>query len=386
MSAIFYLGSTNSDLTGGREFSKYLEENTETAGTIDLTIPSGTAYGDPSYAFTRESIPLNDNWETGSITVKVNITDAGNARGFMKVSASRINSTGTVQETSAESGEQALDITGVLTFSIPSMTWTSGNVGDRLRINYYFRSNHHNQPASGTIETGTTNTAVETPIVIDPFDAPSVITQAADNIQETSARLNMNVESLGAVDTADVFFEYRVRDSSDVWSATTKTQVTAVGSHNDTASGLLEHVEYEFKAVIEYERSGTQREEGSLLYFTTNKGAKSDSDMCTISSIETHISTLIAANDTIITMLDTSYVTSGISSATDTIVLTVIDEGVQDTADLLVGYSIERSVGTEFAPGEEWDVIAEVPAKMDYPRVPTLSGETIDEHILLTTD
>ena len=36
MSSIFYLGSTNSDLTGGREFSKYLEDTTEAASSVSI--------------------------------------------------------------------------------------------------------------------------------------------------------------------------------------------------------------------------------------------------------------------------------------------------------------------------------------------------------------
>lgn len=254
MSSTYYLGATNSDLSGGREFSKYLEEITETAGTISLQIPSGTSYGDPSYAFTRTDIPLNDSWETGEITVKVNITDGGNGRGFLKVSASRVNSSGVVQETTSETAEQALGSIGVLTFTIPSMNWSAGSLGDRLRINYYFRSNHNVQDATCTIQTGTTDTEVITPITIDPFEEPEVETNTTTSITRDSATLNGNLISLGETGSVEVYFRYRKLGGS--WVETAKNSRSTTGTFEQNVSGLDHTSTYEVEAVVEYTRNG----------------------------------------------------------------------------------------------------------------------------------
>lgn len=156
--ATYYLKSITSDLAGGTSFSNEISSTAVTAGSLSVTITNATT--ETSYGFTKPHKPSNAAWQTGAITVKVNVTTA-NASAFLSVQADRINSAGAVQESSSVATEQALSTTGVKTFTISSMTWTSGACGDRIRIRYLFRSSQtHGVNIIVVIETGTTNTEV----------------------------------------------------------------------------------------------------------------------------------------------------------------------------------------------------------------------------------
>ncbi len=160
--ATYILKTKTSDLSGGADFNREISADAETAGSITVTVANGAT--ETSYGFTKPYKPSNADWETGSITVEVKVTTA-NTNMFLKVSASRLNSAGVVQETSSETAEQQLSATGVKTFTIPSMNWAAGNCTDRIRINYIFRSaNSHGGAINVVIETGTTDTEVTTSI------------------------------------------------------------------------------------------------------------------------------------------------------------------------------------------------------------------------------
>ncbi|MDP2655564.1 MAG: kelch repeat-containing protein, partial [bacterium] len=160
--ATYILKTKTSDLSGGADFYREISADAETAGSITVTVANGST--ETSYGFTKPYKPSNSDWETGSITVEVKVTTA-NTNMFLKVSASRLNSAGVVQETSSETAEQQLSTTGVKTFTIPSMNWAAGNCTDRIRINYIFRSaNSHGGAINVVIETGTTDTEVTTSI------------------------------------------------------------------------------------------------------------------------------------------------------------------------------------------------------------------------------
>src|SRR3989344_4625105 len=160
--ATYILKTKTSDLSGGADFNREISADAETAGSITVTVANGAT--ETSYGFTKPYKPSNADWETGTITVEVKVTTA-NTNMFLKVSASRLNSAGVVQETSSETAEQQLSTTGVKTFTIPSMNWAAGNCTDRIRINYIFRSaNSHGGAINVVIETGTTDTEVTTSI------------------------------------------------------------------------------------------------------------------------------------------------------------------------------------------------------------------------------
>lgn len=95
------------------------------------------------YAFTEPNVPYNNNWETGSLRIRVVGWCVFNDTIYLKVSGSRVNSDGEVQETTTATAEQLFDYASAktYTFTIPSHNWGPEVApGDRLRINYQFRN------------------------------------------------------------------------------------------------------------------------------------------------------------------------------------------------------------------------------------------------------
>ena len=164
--AIYILTGQNSELTGGADFNKVLNQSYETATSITVAVAASAT--ETSLGFTKPGTPNNSDWETAGITVEVNVTTA-NSNIQLDVRATRINSGGTVQESSAFAGEIQLGTTGVKTFNIPSTNWTAGNATDRLRIDYKFR-NTDTKSRSVVIQTGTTNAEVITSITDNPIE------------------------------------------------------------------------------------------------------------------------------------------------------------------------------------------------------------------------
>lgn len=124
-----------SDLSGGADFNDAL---LPTSGAFDTIVVSVAASStETSFGFTAAGTPNNDDWETGQMDIEVEITVA-NARMGGDVDVSRINSTGTVQETSGKAGFISYATIGVKTFRIPSQNWSAGACSDRIRVNYDF--------------------------------------------------------------------------------------------------------------------------------------------------------------------------------------------------------------------------------------------------------
>ena len=93
---------------------------------------------------------------------------------------------------------------------------------------------------------------------------PSVTTNAATNIANTSARLNGNLSSLGTASSANVSFEYGLTTSYG--SATSVQTMTATGSFNADISGLSPNNLYHFRA----RAAGQGAASGSDVLFTTS--------------------------------------------------------------------------------------------------------------------
>ena len=156
--ATYYLKGIASDLTGGADFSKEISTVVETAGSIAVSVANGAT--ETSYAFTKAHKPSNAAWGTWATTVKVNVTTAV-ANMFLAIQIDRVNSAGTVQESSTATAEQQLSATGVYTFNVASKAWSAGACGDRIRVRYIFRSaNGHGTALSVTIATGVANNEV----------------------------------------------------------------------------------------------------------------------------------------------------------------------------------------------------------------------------------
>ena len=140
MSRIYYLSSTNSDLSGGLDFNLNLTTN---IGSTPSTVTQTTAVGatDVARSFTQPLHPgLGGDNGTSSETVTIDVSTA-NSLIFLSLQAHRVNSAGTVQTSSSVTAEQQLSATGIKTFtivwSVSKGTWTST---DRLRIDFRTRN------------------------------------------------------------------------------------------------------------------------------------------------------------------------------------------------------------------------------------------------------
>ena len=146
-----------SDLTGGADFSNMLASFTRTTSTLAISVAANAT--ETSYGFTDAHRPANADWETGTITVKVQVTSANSAINC-SVQADRLNSAGSVQESSTATAEQTLSATGTFTFTVASTNWTAGACTDRLRIRYIFRNTNTHTAQSVTIQLDSVNTEV----------------------------------------------------------------------------------------------------------------------------------------------------------------------------------------------------------------------------------
>jgi len=170
MAVTYYLSAIDSDLTGGADFNKLLSRNTETAGTITSSIAQAAT--ETSYAFTAIGDPGTGGVNTGTFTVKVDVATA-NSNITISVALHRVNSAGTVQNSTAFATGQSAGTTGVksFTFTNPALgTWVAG---DRLRVDYRFANAAAHSAQNIIISTGTIDEAIDT-----PFNTPALTTTA----------------------------------------------------------------------------------------------------------------------------------------------------------------------------------------------------------------
>lgn len=97
---------------------------------------------------------------------------------------------------------------------------------------------------------------------------PSSSTLAADNISDTSARLNGDLTDLNGESSVDVYFQYRETSSSTWIDTSPKQTLTTLTTFNESVSGLTASTEYEFRTVAEW-NSGADQSFGDALTFTT---------------------------------------------------------------------------------------------------------------------
>lgn len=167
MARIYYLSSTNSDLTGGIDFNKHLTSNIATPSTISPA--SAASATEISRAYTQILHPGSAGNVTGDYTVTIDVTVA-NSNVFVSVQIHRINSTGTTQTSSTTTAEQQISSTGkkTFTFSHPSVNLGTFTSTDRMRVDYIVRnSTMGNQ--SITIATDDVDSSIITPFVTRQF-------------------------------------------------------------------------------------------------------------------------------------------------------------------------------------------------------------------------
>jgi hypothetical protein len=164
----YILKAAASDLTGGADFTREMSLDTETSGTIALTIAASAT--EVSYAYTPAGTPGLIRWADGAWTVKVDVSVA-NTNIYLGVRLVRTNASGTLQErrpdrSAIAAAEEQQCTAGVKTFTFADIGWTEGaSAGtDRLRVEYHFR-NAAGTSQNVTIATGTTNTEVIPPWV-----------------------------------------------------------------------------------------------------------------------------------------------------------------------------------------------------------------------------
>ena len=98
---------------------------------------------------------------------------------------------------------------------------------------------------------------------------PTVFTDGATNVGDTTATLNGTLDDLGSASSADVSFEYREAGTSS-WTATAAQTLSSTGSYSQDVSGLTSGTDYEFRAVAD--ASDGQSDAGTTATFTTGSG------------------------------------------------------------------------------------------------------------------
>lgn len=139
MARRYYVSNLNSDINPGGTFQVYAESNIQSStSTQSVALAVGaSAFG---YVFTR---PLHPGAMTSSISnitvnVDLSVTDVNM---LANAQIHRINSTGTVQASSAVSSQSSLDVNR--SFTISSVDLGTFSATDRLRIDYGFLGSGH---------------------------------------------------------------------------------------------------------------------------------------------------------------------------------------------------------------------------------------------------
>ena len=156
----YIIKAEDSDCTPESLFNKVMSSGTEDAGSVNVHADAGTQ---PHGTFTTlVGVPFNDDWETGVITVEINVTTA-DMNMELAVQARRVNSSCAIQETKGFTAFQTLGTTGVFTFTTVANNWNAGSTGDRIVLRLRFRNASHGG-ADIVFETGTTDAEIVTVI------------------------------------------------------------------------------------------------------------------------------------------------------------------------------------------------------------------------------
>ena len=235
MATTYELTDTASDLSGGADFDVDLNRTSGPSPPSppapgSLTINVAQSATETSYAYTIANDPNNADWETGTITVEVEVTTA-DSNIDLKLSASRVDSGGAVQETSGSSSELTLSSTGQFNFTIPSTDWTAGNAGDRIRINYIFTNTILHGSKSVIIETSTADTEHVTQITFNAGDivvTPAALTAVATTVNPTVVLGSVSVTPAVRTAVAAVIAPVVILGSLSITPAVTTSVVATV--------------------------------------------------------------------------------------------------------------------------------------------------------------
>lgn len=159
----YVIKQADSDLGAGVQFSKVISEGTESAGSINVSVPGLSQ--DNGFVILPHGLPNSSTWESGgSVSLELNITatNGGTAATWRaRCRVQRRNMAGTVIQNGVFTAFQGLDTTGVKTFSMTAPTWTAAeeDCANRFSIVIQFENNT-GAIRTCTIESGTTNAEV----------------------------------------------------------------------------------------------------------------------------------------------------------------------------------------------------------------------------------
>lgn len=172
-------------LDDGAAFATINDGSGEVLGTLDMTdSPGGSAtvnFVIPNSVSRRrfwvENVTDVTRVSTGTCTVHVNITASGDTASTMFVALLRVNSSGVIQATGAETASQACT-TGTKTFS-PAITGLgTWNAGDRLAVKIRIQNaNAHGGDDTYTISVGVADATDD--VVASDFTGPPDISSAS---------------------------------------------------------------------------------------------------------------------------------------------------------------------------------------------------------------
>lgn len=161
MAKNYVLSTTNGSLPlMGSNFSKKLVSS-ETASSISFTL----AAKDPSdrdYGLTDSTTVNIAHWATGDITVYV-VIDTGSSNTKLSIKVRRLSSMGIEQEATSISSAKSASA-GTLTFNFTSISWTAGNIADRLVVDFLWDNSLNSSDTPMKINTGNSQTRIETAI------------------------------------------------------------------------------------------------------------------------------------------------------------------------------------------------------------------------------
>lgn len=142
MARRYYNLSTNSDLSNGGLFNYNLNHNPPPS-TQTFVVSLASQASNFGYAYTPPLHPgTNITNFTSNYTANIDIS-VTNASIQANVQLHRINSTGTVQTSSAVTADQTMDPGPILSFSFTNLDLGTFAAGDRIRVDYGFRNTAH---------------------------------------------------------------------------------------------------------------------------------------------------------------------------------------------------------------------------------------------------
>ncbi|NQT73899.1 MAG: hypothetical protein HQ553_14215 [Chloroflexi bacterium] len=244
--------TVEADETVSLTLSNPVDANLGTPNSATLIISSSDV---PEVAFSTDAYSVAENVASGTATITVELSQSP----LSLVTVNYASSDGT-----ATRGSDYTTVSGTLsfaagdtseTFSVPITDDSDLETNETVTLTL-------SNPSGATL--GIQNTATLT-ITNDDVVAPTVITNAASNIGETTVTLNGTLGDLGGAPTVTVFFEWGTNASYS--NSTDAVVLDSPNSFTANLSGLQAGMTYQFKAKATNDGGSSY---GYNYLFTTN--------------------------------------------------------------------------------------------------------------------